>query len=117
MRTGKHMLGRNLSEITKRKISLAKKGIVPINILRGDFLGDKNHNWKGDKVGYRCLHLWVQRKLGKASQCEHCGKQKTTPKSINWANISRKYLRNLNDWIQLCVSCHKKYDISHKMNI
>ena len=71
---------------------------------------DKNWNWKGDEVGYRALHRWVQGKLGKAQVCEQCWKLKTTPKSIHWANKSHEYKRDLTDWISLCVSCHKKYD-------
>ena len=44
------------------------------------------------------------------AQCEHCGKKKTTPKSIHWANKSGKYLRKLSDLIALCVKCHSEYD-------
>jgi hypothetical protein len=32
------------------------------------------------------------------------------PKSFQWANISKKYLRDFSDWMQLCASCHAKYD-------
>jgi hypothetical protein len=94
-----HKKGRHwkLSETTKEKIRMA-------------FTGDKNHQWKGNKVGYRALHHWVKKHLGEAKKCEHCGKIKTTPKSIQWANISHNYLRDLTDWIQLCVKCHKSYD-------
>ena len=74
-------------------------------------LGNKNTNWKGDEVGYNALHSWVGRHLGKAQQCEHCGKIKTTPKSVQWANIGHSYKRNLTDWIALCAKCHEKYDI------
>lgn len=69
-----------------------------------------HNNWKGDNVSYRGLHQWVVRRSGKAKQCEHCNKKLITPKSIHWANKSGKYLRDLTDWIALCVPCHKKYD-------
>lgn len=73
-------------------------------------LEDKNFNWKGNKVGYRALHRWVnKRKLGGAV-CEFCSKVKTTPKSIHLANKTGKYLRDLDDWFYLCVKCHKRYD-------
>ncbi len=31
-------------------------------------------------------------------------------KMIHWANISHKYKRDLDDWIEMCVPCHKAYD-------
>ena len=65
-------------------------------------------------ISYRGLHHWVKRYKGTPKKCEHCGKEKSNPKSIHWANKSHKYLRNLTDWIQLCVLCHKKYDIQYK---
>lgn len=70
---------------------------------------DKNVNWKGDDVGYRALHYWVERNLGKDSRCDHCG---TTDPNIryHWANKSHNYLRDKNDWLRLCLKCHRRYD-------
>ena len=76
--------------------------------------GDKGYRWKGDKVGYRGLHHWMKKEFGKAFKCEFCGKTRTTPKSIQWANKTGKYLRDRNDWLELCASCHKKYDLNLK---
>ena len=76
----------------------------------GKLCNEKHPLWKGENVSYRCLHMWVHRKLGKPMLCEFCGKEKTTVKSIHWANKSHNYLRNLTDWISLCVHCHKAYD-------
>jgi hypothetical protein len=75
------------------------------------FRNEKHHNWKGDEVSYNGLHKWLNRKLGKPDTCEFCGKTGLTGKEINWANKSHKYNRNLNDWLRLCSSCHKKYDL------
>lgn len=72
------------------------------------YTASKNHKWKGDKVGYRALHSWVARQLGKPSRCEHCGD--TSKRKYEWANKSHEYLRDVNDWIRLCIPCHKKYD-------
>ena len=99
------MKGKVVSEETKKKMSDSQKGIK-----RPYCCGENHWEWKGKNVGYRALHHWVIRKLGKAIICEHCGKVKTTPKSIQWANKSHKYKRDLNDWISLCVKCHKHYD-------
>jgi hypothetical protein len=58
--------------------------------------------------GYRSLHLWVERNLGKPMQCENCST--TYPQRYHWANISGEYKRELSDWVRLCPLCHKNYD-------
>jgi hypothetical protein len=105
-------LGKKRSDLTRLKLSLShrkerpnRRG-VPIFKNRGE-----NHfNWKGDDVKYLALHTWITRKLGKPDTCEHCGKSKLNGKHIHWANKNHTYKRNLNDWIRLCVSCHRLYD-------
>jgi len=91
-----------------------KKGQSPWNKGMTGFLADEKHyNWKGDDVGYRALHDWVEKFKGKASYCEKCGKEKTSPRSIHWANIDHKYRRVLDDYISLCQKCHLAYDIEN----
>ena len=66
------------------------------------------------KVKYRRLHNWVARYLGKANHCEKCGLNKLPPNKkiyFHWSNISKKYKRELTDWKQLCVKCHKAFDL------
>lgn len=70
--------------------------------------GERNYKWKGNKVGYNALHTWVYREKGNPPKCQICGESK---KMRHWANIDRKYQRKLEDFISLCVSCHKKYDL------
>ncbi len=78
--------------------------------------GEKNFNWKGDKVGYFGLHTWLQRNFGKANKCQNRIKQflpfRCTKKSFNfdWANRSRDYKREISDWVDLCHSCHLTAD-------
>jgi hypothetical protein len=69
--------------------------------------GEKNHMWKGNNVGYDALHDWVTSRKGRPQSCEFCGNGKGR---YEWASKSRKYRRNLDDWIRLCSSCHGKYD-------
>jgi hypothetical protein len=69
-------------------------------------------DWKGDKVGYRGLHYWLERKLGKPDKCEMCGEKKNR---ISWANSDHKYKRNIFDWRRLCPLCHAKYDREHNL--
>lgn len=77
---------------------------------RPNWKGHNVHNWKGNKVKYRALHSWVQRWKGKPDTCEHCGKSGLKGKSIHWANKSKEYIRNLEDWVRLCGKCHKAFD-------
>lgn len=69
--------------------------------------GSENVMWKGNNVGYHALHHWVNRILGKIHECVYCGEDQ---KRIGWASISHHAKRDLNDYIPLCMACHKKYD-------
>lgn len=83
-----------------------RKGVP--NLKPNKIYGEENHKWKGDSVGYTALHTWVARQLGKPDKCEHCGD--TSKRRYEWANKSHKYLRDTNDWVRLCLPCHKRYD-------
>lgn len=74
-------------------------------------LRENNINWKGDNVGYIALHAWVYRQLGEARNwdCVYCGSED----NAEWANVSREYKRELDDWIPLCRKCHFRYDKQH----
>lgn len=67
-------------------------------------------SWKGNLVGYFGLHSWIRKKLGQPDTCKQCSKSGLTSHQIHWANISHEYKRDINDWIRLCVSCHRRYD-------
>lgn len=82
-----------------------KKGCVPVADRKLP-TAEKHHLWKGDEVSYGVLHRWVYRHKGKPILCEHCSGNKT----MNWANKSKEYKRELSDWIALCKKCHAKYD-------
>lgn len=83
--------------------------------------GHKN-NWKGDRVGYHGLHYWKKKISGNPLSCENCkidgyyieysrkNGQVIKRWSIEWANKSREYKRDLDDWLGLCHPCHSKYD-------
>jgi len=82
------------------------------NIKKAVPRGAGHSSWKGDKVGYASLHEWVVKTLGRPSYCEHCDTK--TAKRFEWANRSHTYKRVNTDWIRLCTSCHRKYDLKHK---
>lgn len=92
-----HLFGRVFSDEHKNKIGEANTGV-------------KHAGWKGDKVTYSALHKWVRYHKGSAAECSQCGVKKDTGKKIEWSNIDHNYSRNLEDYISLCVPCHKAYD-------
>jgi hypothetical protein len=96
----------------RRKNGVLEKGSVELSIKISTSLkkvvkkGADHFNWKSDSVGYRALHLWIKRQLGKIKECGFCGNEGR----IEWASISHKAIRNINDYIPLCVQCHRNYD-------
>ena len=72
-------------------------------------IGDKNGLWRGNEVSYAGLHIWVKKWKGKPKNCGVCGSEGKS--KYQWANIDHKYRRVLEDYISMCPSCHKKYDI------
>lgn len=63
-----------------------------------------------DSNKYYTAHYWIYSKSGKAKYCSKDSSHQS--KRFEWANISREYKKELNDWIQLCSSCHRKMDIT-----
>ncbi len=103
----------------RERISQAKLGKK-----RPDIANENNHNWKGEFASYRNKHKWIVNKFGKASKCENinCKYPRQTdkgillaPKRYEWANVSNEYKRERSDWLQLCPSCHKLWDLGKIM--
>ena len=70
-------------------------------------------NHKGDAVGYDALHNWVKRHKGRPGPvCVECGSDGSGTR-LEWANKSHEYHRVLDDWMPLCVRCHRRYDRAH----
>lgn len=82
--------------------------------------GINNSGWKGKTVSYSGLHKWLAREFGKATKCENREKKilsfvcRNIDNKYQWANKSKKYKRDINDFLQLCTSCHCRYDIKRK---
>lgn len=106
--------GKRLSAETRAKMSAAKKGRRPANFEA--FLakahvapkpsGEQHPCWKGDDVGYSGLHEWVRKTLGRPQKCQCCSTKKA--RRYEWSNVSGEYRREAEDWVRLCVSCHRK---------
>lgn len=69
------------------------------------------------KVGssqYRTIHNWLIRHFGKASCCEGSNCSGKSNK-YDWAlKKGFSYDKNREHFLQLCVSCHKKYDMTER---
>jgi len=79
--------------------------------------GEKHWSYKAENVEYGGLHQWVRKNLGSAKRCTHCGLDRIPEgmkRYFQWANRSHLYRRDLNDWMQLCVKCHKAYDMAYR---
>lgn len=77
--------------------------------------GKNNVLWKGNNVGYKCLHDWVRKWKKTLDICEVCGNDKLKHRQYHWANIDHKYRRVLEDYIRMCVKCHRKYDYENHL--
>lgn len=100
--------------MTKKKNSgWFKKGHGNLGggVEKGVFANEKNPSWKGANVSYAGLHMWVTKNLGIPRYCAYCQDTTKPHRSYHWANKSHAYKRDLSDWIRLCASCHKRYDM------
>jgi len=106
-RATKYWLGKKRPDMENNKFA---KGNIPWckGIPNKFVTNEKNTNWKGDYVGYEALHEWISRRLGRPNYCVLC--RTTVAKRFEWANVSRLYKRNVDDFIRLCKSCHQKVD-------
>jgi len=63
---------------------------------------------------YNYIHLWVRRNYGPAKRCSICATKKA--KRYEWAlKKGCSYDRNIDNFIELCPSCHRKYDIKQEV--
>ena len=116
----KHLYGLGLTqgEIAE-KLGVSQKviwrhmknnGIKSRIAAKRDQRKENNHMWKGDKAGYKAMHLRVESEKGKAETygCSVCGTTESY-KAYDWANLSGQY-QDINDYAPMCRSCHRKYD-------
>jgi hypothetical protein len=96
----KKMKGRKLSQerIEKMKTYVAR--------------GENHPLWKGDSASYASIHMWLARHLEKTGICQKCFKYFGIDKGsgTQWANISGRYKREFDDFIEVCRLCHEKMD-------
>ena len=69
---------------------------------------------KNNKAFYSSVHYWLKYSYGVASKCENSNCLKKS-KNYAWAKLKEKeYDYNRNNFIQLCYSCHFKYDFTEE---
>lgn len=70
--------------------------------------GEDHPAWKGDNIAYSTIHRWIARVAVKTGACSVCGARRIT----QWANLSREYRRDVSDFAEMCVPCHRRHDAS-----
>jgi D-sedoheptulose 7-phosphate isomerase len=107
---GKFIKGGNYSPETqfKKGKPSPRKGIGKPGWTNRTSFKPRESLWETNVREYQQIHAWVKRTLGQPNFCEICKSEKE--KVYHWANKSRKYQRDISDWVRLCHKCHKKYD-------
>lgn len=68
-----------------------------------------------DKKLYERIHYWLRKRYGNANKCESPDCEKKS-NYFNWALLNdKKYDFNRRNFIQLCKSCHTKYDFTDEV--
>lgn len=62
---------------------------------------------------YYRIHALLYHRLGPAPLCVFCGITKGK-KRFEWANVSGEYTLNIEDYLPLCCSCHRKFDYTEE---
>ena len=73
--------------------------------------GEAHARWKGDEVSYGALHQRITRRRGKADHCINREQAKCTSTSFEWAHIHETDPHDVNNYVSLCASCHRRYDV------
>jgi hypothetical protein len=100
-----------------------KKGqrLSPLTEFKKGKIGDRNEKhpqWKGDNVGYSGIHTWLRINFGYPNKCDNEACLAKNIKRFEWALIKGKeYERKRENFMQLCVSCHRKYDMTEKKRL
>ncbi len=69
-------------------------------------------NWRGENVRKETKHQWLTQNYGRPAYCSRklC---KGKSKIFEWClRRGRTYTHNPKDYIWLCRSCHRKYDMT-----
>lgn len=90
--------------------------------------GPANPKWLGDNVGYAAIHDRLASHRTKPVTCPQCGGPGPIQWALNWDTVSADDVRyekrrrrgkvdslpysvNLDDYIALCCTCHRRFDL------
>lgn len=66
---------------------------------------------------YHSVHSWLRYRYGKASRCESAACVFKTPRRYEYALLKEKSMdKKRENFIMLCPSCHRKYDVTESAN-
>ena len=82
--------------------------------FRKSTVGENHWAWK-ENPSYHTLHRWVAQNKGRPKKCKECGLN-DEKRTYDWANIDHTYKRDLDDFIRLCRSCHRKHDYKNNLS-
>lgn len=92
--------------------SLKRASVACRPTIKRNQYGENNLMWKGDSIGYKSAHNRVRSKRGAPDRCTHCGAT-SSEKSLEWASVNKRH-HDPNDYIALCVPCHRKWDAERR---
>lgn len=61
---------------------------------------------------YASIHQFLIRTYGKAPFCVWDSKHQST--KFEWANVTGKYTTELEDYLPMCPSCHRRFDFTEE---
>lgn len=97
----------HLAKRCKQCFYKLKKGVKPKHF---EVAGYYKKQYFGTASYYTEIHSWIKKQAGQPNKCMRCGLVSNSNYKIHWANKSGEYKKDINDWIRLCASCHRKYD-------
>ena len=102
------------SALTRQRMSSSHKGKKLSDETKRKISGENHHRWITSKISYQGVHTWLWRTFGKADHCENAECLGTSA-TYNWCLIAGKeYERKRGNFIQMCRSCHSRYDYKHR---
>jgi hypothetical protein len=88
--------------------------------------GPESSRWVGDDVGYHGVHKRLRTTRGRPDRCDHCGTLDAGllyEWALNWEGDPTTtvdptngcdYSVDLDDYVRLCSSCHRRFDAWHR---
>lgn len=67
---------------------------------------------------YDRIHQYISTHFGKAHKCDNENCDSKHPKRYEWAlKKGHRYSKYIEDYVQLCPSCHRKYDYKEEYRV